>query len=397
MPSPPPLPPSSPADPPTPVIPAAKNLSAKQVPWGAAKPTANKPAPAVTPLPLSAKKIPWGAARKATAVAPASAAKNLSARQVPWAASKTPSGKSPSPPPSPPPSKFPEPSTWALPKIAGLKAGDSPRSEPPPEQTRESLRREAQPDGEPTAAQLVAFLGKKTARAGAGSEVGSRASSGGGRKTRVVREPTDRYKARPISFVPTRWEIVKMHVSAHRLRWSLAGAGLCAVLLATYLMRLTSLDAEIDRRWQGLEGLLRQRYALAPEYVKCIQAYSEDERFTFALAEKGLAEWRAAHTEKEMVLAAARMERVMKVLAKVMNRYDLETVAKESAEEGSSLQFARLEEQREQSRVLLSDAIRSYNQAVGDFNHHVIGPPGAWVAWMAKLHARAPFSSDARE
>jgi hypothetical protein len=353
----------SPEQPPPP---KPANLLPAQVPWGMPKP-APSPSPKPAAKSVSAKQVPWGSAKtKGKNRLPAPKAPSLSAKQVPWAV------------PKPPPTKAPEKSTWALPKTESLK-----HQEPPPEPTRESLKREAEVDREPTAAELVAMLSHRAVRTLVNA--------------RDEHVPLQAYKARPISFAATRWDVMKMQASAHRLRLSAAGVGLGLVLGALYLLKLVSLNAQIEHQWQGVEGMLRQRYALVPAYVECIAAYSDQERYALALTEKGLHDWRTARTDMEIAAAAEGIERVLTVLARTMNRYDQNGVAKDPAQVESSTQFARLQEQRAHSRALLSEAITNYNKAVENFNDKVLGVPGSWIAWAAHLHARAPLFAASRQ
>ncbi len=386
---------SSPEKPPSP---PPANLLTKQVPWGARKSASSPIAVKPPTAPLSAKHVPWGvakAAAKSTPPAPVppapDAASALSApfpgptaapkpsfvaRLVPWGARKTP------PPPPPPASKLPEPgtetATWALPR-----GTDSSSPHSALEAARESLRHEAASSGEPTAEELVAILSKRLART---------------REKREVEIPENQpYRARPISFSATRWDVVKLWASAHRLGLAVAAAGVVFILGALELSRLVSLNTKIDHEWHDLEAVLRQRYALAPDYVACIASYSTEERYTVALTQKRLTAWRNAQTDQEIVLSAERMEQVLTLLARVMRRYDHNGVAKDDDQIESSRRFAALEDQRRQTLARLRDTAHNYNESVGKLDAQVEAPPGSWIAWIGKVQPRLPFNPTGHE
>ena len=196
------------------------------------------------------------------------------------------------------------------------------------------------------------------------------------------------YKARPISFEPTRWELFVMWTHHYRRALSI-GSTLSVLLLTTgYLLKLVSLNADIDRQWRTLETALRDRYATAPAYVACIAKFVEgdSERYTLTITEHGLAAWRTANTEHQIVTAAARMERVLTLLSKVMRRYDQSVPLKEPEQDESSVQFAKLERQRELSRRSTGELVQRYNATVANYNAKVTGIPGSWIAWAAELH-----------
>jgi hypothetical protein len=212
----------------------------------------------------------------------------------------------------------------------------------------------------------------------------------------TAQTPVGIYKARPISFTASRWDVLKLWVLARRWRVSVAGVALIAVLATAYGLRLASLNAELDRQLHGVEAMLRQRYAAVPRYLSCIASFGNEERFTFALTDKGLAAWRAARTEKEIAAAAAQMEMVLDSLSKVMNRYAQDGVTKEPDQDRSLHEFARLEVQRKLLRLRLSQSIRTYDAAVDNFNARVNGIPGSWVAWLAGVHSRTPLYAAGR-
>jgi len=400
-----------PSSEPTPSPPPPPNLTAKKVPWGGARkpaatappvetaPPAVPPPPSSTPPPaattpssppaLTAKQVPWGGARKpaptrpleapspfaATPVEPPPVAPpSLTAKKIPWGGGlKT---KKAAPPPKTPA----KPSAWALPKTASPAPEGVPPDEAQMDTERDRQMREAESDRGPTAEELVAMLSK-------------RAST----RLHEERAPLERYKARPISFAATPWDVFKMRVQAHRWKASVASVALLLILGTAYVLRLASLDAALDRQLHTVETLLRQRYAVVPAYVACIQTFGNDERYTFAVTEKSLAAWRAARTEKEIAAASARMEQALNLLATVMNRYAQDGAAREPGEEESIVQFGHLEEQRKQSRALLIRNIQNYNQAVENFDAKVLGVPGSWVAWTARLQPRTPlYSADNR-
>ena len=268
----------------------------------------------------------------------------------------------------------------AAPKTAKPKPGKPPTVHPTYEETQEAIRREAESDRGPTAKQLVALLSRRLSRTPERSEP----------------TPLQPYKARPISFTATPWDVVKIWVSTHRLRAIAAAAILGAMLCTVYLLRLASLNADIDRQWLGVEAALRQRYSLAPEYLDCIAAYSTSEQYATAMAAQALRNWRTARTENETAAAVVRMEHVLTLLSKVMKHYDQNGVAKEPDQIVSSARFVVLEERREHSRTLLSERIPAYNQAVENYNDKVLGVPGMWLAGMSGLHARAPLYAGGR-
>jgi hypothetical protein len=182
-----------------------------------------------------------------------------------------------------------------------------------------------------------------------------------------------------------------MWADTHRLRLSLIGVALVLLLGTVQFVRLASLNQKVDREWHDLETVLRQRYDLIPAYVECIMSFSTEERYTLAVTQKGLAAWRAARADRDIVAAAQQLERVLILLSKVMNRYDQNTVAKEEAQIESSLQFARLEAQRKLSLARMRETSQSYNETVEKFNGQVQSPPGTWVASLGHLHARSGF------
>jgi hypothetical protein len=268
-----------------------------------------------------------------------------------------------------------ETSVWALPKTAGFPPENPPSDKTLVGATRKFPERETGSSREPSAEELVAVLSRKASRM----------------RIREKPAPLEHYRARPISFTATRWEVFKMWARSRWRRLSFAGVGLVLALGAAYWWKLVSLNAEIDRQWNELTPWLRQRYALVPSYVTGIASFSNQERYTFAVAEKALATWRTARTDEEIAAAAVRMEQALSLLAKVMKRYTQDGVASEAEQVASSLQFGRLEEKREQSRALLREQIRTYNQAVTAFNERLLGVPGSWLAPIAHLHARAPL------
>lgn len=345
--------------------PAAPAISAKQVKWGAAKkpvePPPAKSDPTVTHMPWA---VPTGDTRPPT---PPPKPKGMFAKLVPWSSGPA---KKPTPPKPVPPTDTG--GSWALPKNANASA-----SAATPDQTEMEFARELQgqrdQSGEPTAEQLVAVLSRMAAR------------------TRdPVRETTPQlpYKARPISFEATRWDVVKIFVAKHRVRLSLGGAALIVALATAYLFKLIALNTEIDRQWLSVDQALRQRYATVPQYVECILAFSDNERFTLAFTERSLNAWRTAKTDQEVATAAARMERILVLLAKVMRRCEKETPAPEPSQVDSSAQFAELEAQRQQSRATAGELIVRYNAAVDDFNRRVVSAPGSWLAGVSGLRPR---------
>lgn len=374
----PPATPPAPLPVPEPAVPepalVVATLSAKKVPWGARKPPA-------TPLPLasdpSVTHMPWGTRSPIPGISappPEPVTPTVvSAKKVPWSWRKTPK------PAAPEKKKTDETSprvpSWALPKGAAAEIDA---------QAEMEFAREmrAATDREPTAEQLVAYLSRLTAR----------------RKDQPVSlDPLTPYKARPISFEPTPWEILKMRAYVHRLRLSVGGVALVLLLGLAYLLRLVSLNTAIDREWLAMSAALHERYALAPGYVACITSFSANERYTLTLTELGLKAWRSARTEEEVVAAAARMERVMSHLSKVMKRCELEVPAPDPEQLESSAAFAQLEKLREQSRTRTSAIVRRYNTAVANFNDQVDGFPGVSVAWIARLQPRVPIFGGIRE
>jgi hypothetical protein len=354
------------------------NLSAKQVPWGSLKTT--KPGPPPKPLDPTVTHMPWAApAPVAKPASPQPTARSVFAKLVPWS-----SRKATEPDPVKPSAADDSSSTtpsWALPKTTDA-AGVAPAQN----QAEMEFAREAQGQGvsadEPTAEQLVALLSKMSAR---------------NREPRASINPQAPYKARPISFDATQWEVFKMRAYAHRGRLSLTGVALLLVLGAVYLMKLVSLNAEIDRQWLKVDNELRHRYALAPAYVDCILSFSDNERYTLLLTEKALDAWHKAKTDEEIATAAAQMERVMIRLAKVMKRYEQSVPAPEPDQIESSALFAQLEVQKERSRAVASEMIQRYNADVEDFNSKVLDAPGSWIAWVARLHPRSPLFARAKE
>jgi hypothetical protein len=380
----------SPEQPPPPKPP---NLTAKQVPWGRAN--KNPPAPPVAPTEptsppppeptpiakapaFTAKLIPWGRAKKdqpappppePVSSTPLAPPPGLTAKQVPWGRANK---NEPTPPPTPP-EPPPTLSTWALPKSANVSSTDS----SPGEALSDARDRAGAADDEPTAEQLVAIL--------------TRAPWHPKSREQPALTPVGIYKARPISYSASRWDVLRLWAQAHRWRLSLAGTALAVLLGMAYVWNLASLDAELDGRLHATEAMLRERYAAVPNYVKCVAAFGGEERYTLALTDKGRAAWRAARTEKEIAAAAAQMEMALNSLAKVMNRYAQEGVAMEPEQTESLLQFARLEEQRKLTRGRLSVQIQNYNSEVEHFNAKVLGVPGSWVAPLVGVHARAPL------
>jgi hypothetical protein len=355
--------------------PATAALSAKQVPWGAAKPPAKaEPTVTVTPAPMPSVAA---TAAPATLLPPTPPARSLIAKLVPWGAPKAAVKQVPLETAAPePPLAEPatQPVTWALPKTAELSPGQT-----SPELMPEPLGSEARSAGEPTAAELVSILSRRLTR--------KREKSDG---PEIVPQPAI-YKAKPISFAATRWDVVRMWADTHRLRLSLIGVALVLLLGTVQFVRLASLNQKVDREWHDLETVLRQRYDLIPAYVECIMSFSTEERYTMAVTQKGLAAWRTARTDRDIVAAAQQLERVLILLSKVMNRYDQNTVAKEEAQIDSSLQFARLEAQRKLSLARMRETSQSYNETVEKFNGQVQSPPGTWVASLGHLHARSGF------
>ena len=261
---------------------------------------------------------------------------------------------------------------WALPRDAAAEAAA---------QTEMEFLRDTRPsdDNEPTAEQLVALLSKMSVR------------KPGAPETAATPNAQTPYKARPISFEPTRWDIFMLWAYAYRRRLSIGGALFVLAVVTAYLLRLVSLNTEIDRQWLAMETALRDRYALVPAYVVCIQTYSDSEHYTFAMAQKGLTAWRTARTEDEFVAAAAQMERVLRQLTRVMNRYEQDVPAKDSDQADSSAEFARLERQKELSRRRTGELVLRYNATVENYNDKVQTVPGSWIAWVAHLHARRPI------
>lgn len=368
------------AAPPTAPETAAPALSAKQVPWGSHRPKKpGPPPPAQDPM---VTHMPWALpTTPPMPVAPAPTARSVFAKLVPWTSRKA----KPAPPP---PEIIPaEPSSsattaaWALPKTS-----DAARAGPPVDQVEMEFARGLEGQrasaGEPTAEQLVALLSKMAART---------------REPRASPNAQAPYKAAPISFDATQWDVVKLYAQLHRWRLIAAGAVLLLMLGTAYLMRLVSLNAEIDREWQAVDKALLQRYAAVPSYVECILSYSAEERFTLNLTERNLTAWRTAKTDAEIAAAAPRMERVLVLLSKVMKRCEHATPAPDPDQLESSVLFAHLEEQREQSRVSTAEMIQRYNAAVNDFNDKVLGVPGTWVAWAAHLHPRSPLFASSKE
>jgi hypothetical protein len=183
---------------------------------------------------------------------------------------------------------------------------------------------------------------------------------------------------------------------AYRLRLSIGGALLVLTLTTAYLMKLVSLNGQIDRQWRTVETALRDRYALAPTYVACIQTYSDTERYTFAMADRAINAWHTARTDREIAAAAAQMERILKLLSKVMTRYDQEVPLKDPDQAESSETFTKLERKKEQSRRIAGELVEAYNVTVERYNDKVTGVPGAWIAWVADLHERAPLFAGSR-
>ncbi len=375
------IPPAEPAPAPPPsapaVAPVVATLSARKVPWGA-----RKAAPAAPPPPspdAMVTHMPW-AEPPPPAPPPPAPKKSLLAKLVPWGSRKTP------PPPPPPEDESPDEiaaapvATWALPKSADT----TPATQEEMDFARE-LRGTERSGGEPTAEQLVALLSRLPVRTKKGAPTMLSADD--------ARTP---YKARPISFEPTRWEIFKMWAVAYRRRLSVASVLLILALATAYLWRLVTLNAEIDRQWRVVESALRDRYALAPAYVDCITVFSDSERYTMTITEHGLKAWRSARTDHQVSAAAARMETVLTLLAKVMRRYDQAVPIKEGDEADASVQFARLERQRESSRQRTAELVQRYNATVENFNHQIDSMPGSWLAWASNLHEHSLMFARAR-
>jgi len=268
-----------------------------------------------------------------------------------------------------------------LPKHAGAKSESSTFGEAETALELAAQEDEARSADEPTAEQLVAILSKISARE---------------REAQPPSTPLTAYKAKPISFAATPWDVFKLWARAHWLRLSVAGAALLLILAAADLFHLLSLNTALDREWLGVEAALRQRYAMAPAYVDCITIYSDNERFTLALTERALAAWRTARTEKEVAAAATQMENALTALAKAMSHWEQITPAKDAAQTASSNRFAELQREKDRSRGRTTEAIRRYNQLAEDFNDQVGGVPGAWIARVAGLHPRATLFTSGR-
>lgn len=262
----------------------------------------------------------------------------------------------------------PRGSGWALPQTPGPAAPN-----PPPDEA-------GSPSGtEPTAEQLVEVLRRQS---------DSRRDPG---EPRRAQEP---YKARPISFVPTRWEIVQLWASAHRLQVGLATLALTALLATAYLWRLLALNAEVERQWLVLDQALRSRYAMMPAYVQCIATYGSEDRFALSFADRAMAAWRNAHSEEQVVKVAATMERVMALLARTMRRCEQFNPAPEPDQAASSRRFAALELEKFRSAESTAELVRRYNRTVDRYNARLLQAPGAWIASLAGLHPhRAIFTS----
>ncbi len=378
-----------------PAPPKSADLRSNQVPWGAPKPKATPSPPEPPAKNLSAKKVPWGARkeRPAESTAPLSppppdamlthmpwavptrpplpppAAPNLPAKKISWSSRKP--KVVPLAPVPPPPTSH---TTWALPKGAV----------PPPavDQAEMEFARELRTadDHEPSAEQLVAYLSRLTSRKG---------------EPQAPPTPQTPYKARPISFEPTRWDIFLQWAHAHRRRLSLGSALFLLIISTAYLLRLVSLNAQIDREWRVIETALHNRYALVPGYVECIAIYSDNESYAFAMAQRMSTAWRKARTDHQIASAAVQMERVMSLLTKVMNRYDQFVPLKDPDQADASANFLRLERQRERSRRETAELVQHYNTVARNFNDKVEGFPGSVIAWLAQLHPHALiFSSD---
>jgi hypothetical protein len=377
----------------------------KQVPWGAAKPAVKPAAPEPAKASLFARKVPWFT-RKTTAPAPPPGPPDPMVTHLPWAAPEpTPPSAAPAPAApivtakrvpwswrkkpkvAPPPlekivieDSAPGAASWALPKDAAAVAVTQEEIE---------LARDARPpdDNEPTAEQLVALLSKLPVRKAGAPATTAPATTA----TPNAQAP---YKARPISFEPTRWDSFMFWAYAYRRRLSIAGTVLVLTLVTAYLLQLVSLNMEIDRQWLQLEKALRDRYALVPSYVHCIETFTDREHFTLALAERRLTAWRAAHTEEQLVRTATEMERSLALLSRAMKRCEQEVPAKDPDQLDSSQEFARLEKEREQSRVIAIELVQRYNATVENFNAKVQAVPGSWVAWVADLHSHRPIFAD---
>jgi hypothetical protein len=296
----------------------------------------------------------------------------VSAKKVPWSWQKK-KKTEPTPAKPQPEESSPALAAWALPK------GATPLSlaQQEMEFARDLPARDA---NEPTAEQLVAYLSRLRSRKG---------------EPQAESSPQMPYKARPISFEPTRWEIFMLWAQAHRRQLSIGGALLVLILCTADLLRLVSLNGQIDREWRAIETALRDRYTLLPGYVECVSVYNEDETYALALAQRTLAVWQKARTDQQIATAAVQMERVMNLLTKIMNRYDQFVPAKDPDQEESSQNFIRLERKRERSRRETAELVRHYNTVVTDFNDRVGSLPGSLIAWTASLHERVLlFSSN---
>lgn len=367
---------------PEPAAPAA--LSAKKVPWGSRKNPPPAPAPPPPPPDATVTHMPWAESSLPPPSAPAPVTKkNVFAKLVPWGSRK------PAPPTPAPEDNKPRQiesatiATWALPKDTDAARGTGPATQEEMDFARD-LRRGDGADHEPTAEQLVAYLSKLPARTKEAPTMS---------EAQDARAP---YKARPISFEPTRWEIAWMWVQTYRRRLSIGAVLLMLALSTAYLWRLVSLDTRIDQQWRGLESALRDRYALVPAYVECLTAFSDSERYTMTITQRGLTAWHAARTDRQIAAAAARMEMVLTQLTKVMRRYDQSVPVKEAEQAESSAQFAKLERQKELSRQRTAELVQRYNAAVINFNSKVTSAPGSWLAWASNLHERSLLFTSAR-
>lgn len=307
---------------------------------------------------------------------PAPTAASVFARLVPWGARKA--AKEKSPPAKKKSDARPIANAWALPKGAAI-----PVEDPAAAQAEMEFVREARPadDDEPSAEQLVAYLSKLPSRR---KDLEAAATN-----------PMTPYKARPISFEATRWEAFLMWANFYRVRLAIGVTLVVLALSTAYLWKLVKLNTAIEHDWQALDAALRDRYALVPSYLECIETYSDSERYTVAVTQKGLAAWRSARTDQEVAAAAVQMERVLKLLTKVMTRFEQEVPVKDPDQADSSAEFARLERQKEKSRRLTGELVQHYDEAVANFNGKVDSAPGSWIAWAAKLHRRVPiFAAD---
>ncbi len=234
---------------------------------------------------------------------------------------------------------------------------------------------------EPTAEELVAILSRKAARV---------------REPQEPRSAQEPYKARPISFVPTRWEIIQLWVSAHRVYATFASVALVVLVGTAYLWRLVLLNVEVDRQWLDLDHALRDRYAMVPAYVECIASYRDKETYALVLTGRALTAWRTARTKEQVISTTATMERVLALLSKEMRQCEQSSPAPDPDQLNSSTRFAKLEIQKSQSTEITTKLVLRYNATIGNFNDKVIGAPGSWIAGMAGLHPHRPIFANGR-